>query len=45
MIIINTDQPASKFREMLKLNGQKLYTVDASKIARETIGGISRTPR
>ncbi len=44
-IIINTDQPAAKFRESLKLTGQKLYTVDASKIARETIGrDIPNTP-
>ncbi|MHB1000531.1 MAG: 2-oxoacid:acceptor oxidoreductase family protein [Armatimonadota bacterium] len=44
-IIINTDQPASKFRESLKLNGQKIYTVDASKIAQETIGrNIPNTP-
>lgn len=44
-IIINTDQPASRFREMLHLDGQKLYTVDASKIAEETIGrNIPNTP-
>lgn len=44
-IIVNTHEPASKFREMLKLNGQKLYTVDASKISRETIGrDIPNTP-
>lgn len=44
-IIINTNEPASKFREMLKLDGQKLYTVDASRIARETIGrDIPNTP-
>lgn len=45
-IIINTNEPASKFREMLKLtDGQKLYTVDASKIAKETIGrDIPNTP-
>jgi len=44
-IIINTDQPASKFREQLHLNGQKLYTVDASSIARDTIGrDIPNTP-
>jgi len=45
IIIINTNEPASKFRDMLGLNGQKLYTVDASKIARETIGrDIPNTP-
>lgn len=44
-IIINTNEPASKFREMLKLKGQKLYTIDASKIALETIGrNIPNTP-
>lgn len=44
-IIVNTSEPASKFKEMLKLNGQKLYTVDASKIAQETIGrNIPNTP-
>ncbi|MDI6827598.1 MAG: 2-oxoacid:acceptor oxidoreductase family protein [Armatimonadota bacterium] len=45
IIIINSNLPAAKFREMLKLNGQKVYTVDASKIARETIGrDIPNTP-
>ncbi len=44
-IIINTEQPVARFREMLKLDGQKVYTVDASKIARETIGrDIPNTP-
>jgi pyruvate ferredoxin oxidoreductase gamma subunit len=44
-IIINTDRPASKFKEMLGLNTQKVYTVDASKIAKETIGrDIPNTP-
>jgi len=44
-IIINTHEPASKFRGMLNLDGQKLYTVDASRIARETIGrDIPNTP-
>jgi pyruvate ferredoxin oxidoreductase gamma subunit len=44
-IIINTDQPASKFRKRLGLNGQQLYTVDASRIAMETIGrNIPNTP-
>ncbi len=46
VIIINSNQPASFFREKLGLkNGQKLYVVDASKIARETIGrDIPNTP-
>jgi len=44
-IIINTNEPAEKFRQMLSLDGQKLYTVDASRIARETIGrDIPNTP-
>jgi pyruvate ferredoxin oxidoreductase gamma subunit len=44
-VIINTEQPASEFREMLKLNGQKLFTIDASKISMETIGrNIPNTP-
>lgn len=44
-IIINTDQPASTFREMLHMTNQKLYTVNASKIAEETIGrNIPNTP-
>ena len=45
VIIINTNEPASKFRELLKLKGQKLYTIDASKISMETIGrNIPNTP-
>lgn len=45
VIIINTDKPAATFREMLKLNGQRLYTINASKIAQETIGrNIPNTP-
>lgn len=45
-MIINTNKPASTFREMLKLGaGQKLYTIDASKISLETIGrNIPNTP-
>ena len=44
-IIINTGEPASKFKELLKLNGQKLFTVNASQIALETIGrNIPNTP-
>ncbi|MHB1458157.1 MAG: 2-oxoacid:acceptor oxidoreductase family protein [Armatimonadota bacterium] len=44
-IIINTDLPASTFREMLHLTNEKLYTVNASKIAEETIGrNIPNTP-
>jgi pyruvate ferredoxin oxidoreductase gamma subunit len=44
-IIINTGQSPDEFRSKLNLNGQKLYTVDASKIAKETIGrDIPNTP-
>lgn len=44
-IIINTGQPASDFRTSLGLSTQKVYTVDASKIAQETIGrDIPNTP-
>ena len=44
-LIINTDRPAAEFRESLKLKGQKIYTVNASKIAQETIGrNIPNTP-
>ncbi|MBI2844386.1 MAG: 2-oxoacid:acceptor oxidoreductase family protein [Armatimonadetes bacterium] len=45
VIIVNTNQPASTIREKLKLNGRKLYTLDASAIAKETIGrDIPNTP-
>ncbi len=45
VIIINSDRHASEFRQLLGLNGQKVYTVDASKIACETIGrDIPNTP-
>lgn len=44
-IVINTNRPAQEFRELLSLNGQKLYTVNASQIAKETIGrDIPNTP-
>lgn len=44
-IIINTDQPASKFRQKLGLKSQRVYIVDASRIAMETIGrNIPNTP-
>lgn len=45
VIIINTNQPASVMKEKLKLDGRKLFVIDASKIARETIGrDIPNTP-
>jgi pyruvate ferredoxin oxidoreductase gamma subunit len=45
IVIINTDQPASTFRDSLSITSQQLFTVDASKIAKETIGrDIPNTP-
>jgi len=45
VMIVNTNAPASVIREKLNLNGRKLFTIDASKIARETIGrDIPNTP-
>jgi pyruvate ferredoxin oxidoreductase gamma subunit len=45
IIIVNTALPASEMKKRLKLNGRKLYTLDASAIARETIGrDIPNTP-
>jgi pyruvate ferredoxin oxidoreductase gamma subunit len=45
VIIVNTNQPASVMKEKLHLNGRKLFVIDASKIARETIGrDIPNTP-
>ena len=44
-VIVNTAASASEMREKLGLNGQKVFTIDASKIARETIGrDIPNTP-
>lgn len=44
-IIVNTDKSAAEYRDILKVNGPKVYTIDASKIARETIGrDIPNTP-
>lgn len=44
VIIINTNSAAA-LKDKLNLNGRKLYTIDASKIARETIGrDIPNTP-
>jgi pyruvate ferredoxin oxidoreductase gamma subunit len=45
VVLVNTGEPAEKMREKLKLNGQKLYVLDASAIAMETIGrNIPNTP-
>jgi pyruvate ferredoxin oxidoreductase gamma subunit len=38
VILVNTDKTPGAVREMLHLSGGKVYTVDASKIAMETIG-------
>jgi pyruvate ferredoxin oxidoreductase gamma subunit len=38
VLIINTEESPAQIREKLKLKGRKVYTVDASKIAQETIG-------
>ena len=45
VIIVNTNQPIAAIREKMRLNGRKLFVIDASKIARETIGrDIPNTP-
>jgi pyruvate ferredoxin oxidoreductase gamma subunit len=45
VMIVNTDMPASEMRKKLNLDGRKLYTLDASAIAKETIGrDIPNTP-
>ena len=45
VIIVNTAEPASQMRKVLGLNGRKLFTLDASTIAKETIGrDIPNTP-
>jgi len=38
VLIINTEKSPDEIRKKLKLNGRKVYTLDASKIAQETIG-------
>jgi len=38
ILIINTEESAVEIRKKLNLKGRKVYTVDASKIAQETIG-------
>jgi pyruvate ferredoxin oxidoreductase gamma subunit len=44
-VIINTDQAASKFRKLLNLSSQKVFTINASQVAEETIGrNIPNTP-
>lgn len=44
-LIVNTSKSPSELRSDLKIQGYKLYTVDASKISKETIGReIPNTP-
>lgn len=44
-IIVNTKDSPAKIREVLKLKGAKVYSVDASGISKETIGrDIPNTP-
>lgn len=45
IVIVNTPLPASEMKKKIEMNGRKLYTLDASAIARETIGrDIPNTP-
>jgi len=45
VVLVNTGETAARMKEMLKLNGQKLFVLDASAIAVETIGrNIPNTP-
>ncbi len=45
VLIVNTPKAPQEMREQLHLNGQKVYTVDASTISKETIGReIPNTP-
>lgn len=44
-IIVNSKEPASEIKKRIRLNGRKLYVLDASTIAKETIGrDIPNTP-
>ncbi len=45
IVLINSDLPPAKLREKFKIEGRRLYTVAATKIAVETIGrSIPNTP-
>jgi len=45
MLIVNTSDPPAEIRHKLKLDGVKVFTIDASRISRETIGrDIPNTP-
>jgi pyruvate ferredoxin oxidoreductase gamma subunit len=38
ILLVNTDKKPSEIREKIKMKGGKVYTVDASKIAMDTLG-------
>lgn len=45
VVLVNTKEPADEMRAKLNLNGQKLFVLDASAIALDTIGrDIPNTP-
>lgn len=45
MLLINTNEDPREVRKKLKLTGRRIFTVDASRISRETIGKeIPNTP-
>jgi pyruvate ferredoxin oxidoreductase gamma subunit len=45
VLLVNTDLPPAEIRKQLKLEGKKVFTVDASRISMETIGRpIPNTP-
>lgn len=45
ILIVNTDEEPAAIRKTMKLKGRKVYTVNANKIAHETIGRpIPNTP-
>lgn len=45
ILIVNTDEEPAVIRKAMKLKGRKVYTVNANKIAQETIGRpIPNTP-
>jgi pyruvate ferredoxin oxidoreductase gamma subunit len=44
-LIVNTDKEPAEIRKEMGLQGRRIYTVDANKIAKETIGkAIPNTP-
>jgi pyruvate ferredoxin oxidoreductase gamma subunit len=45
MVVINTSESPAKMRSLLRIQGRSIFTVDASKIARDNIGrDIPNTP-